>query len=223
MLATRHRLPRTTERLSLAFAVILVLLIGILAYRAWRAFALRNEQVQITRQVIADTNGLLSSLKDAETGQRGFLLTGEERYLEPYREALTQTPILLKDLDDVTASRRPDQAQRVEKLKPLVRDKLEELNQTIQLRRNQGLAPALAIVRTDRGQTIMNEIRAICAEIQSVANRRLSTLAASENVSVNRLGLISSIGSAILLAFLFFASFTIERGIQRRDQLIKSP
>ena len=83
MQTTRQKVPQTAERLSLAFAGVLVLLIGLLAYNTWLDFGRRSEQVEISQQVIDGNNALLSSLKDAEMGQRGFLLTGEDRYLEP--------------------------------------------------------------------------------------------------------------------------------------------
>ena len=86
----RRRRPQTVELLSLGFAIIPVVFIGILAYRTWVDFSNSSEQVQLSQQITDGTNALLSSLKDAETGQRGFLLTGEDRYLDPYRQALTE-------------------------------------------------------------------------------------------------------------------------------------
>jgi len=81
----RRRRPQTVELLSLAFAIALVVVIGILAYHTWVDFTTSSEQVELSQQVTDGTNALLSSLKDAETGQRGFLLTGEDRYLDSYK------------------------------------------------------------------------------------------------------------------------------------------
>src|SRR5216683_6845413 len=107
----RH-IAHRAELLSLLFALVLVLVIGILSYRAWASFGRRSEQLATTQQIVDGTNALLSSLKDAETGQRGFLLTGDDRYLEPYRRALIEIPATLNTLISTTASRRPDQARR---------------------------------------------------------------------------------------------------------------
>jgi PAS domain S-box-containing protein len=128
----------------------------------------------------------------------------------------------LNDLTRATATRRPDQAQLVERLKPLVGQKFQELNETIELRQSRGLAAALAIVETDRGKAIMDQIRAVCADSQSVAKRHLAGFLEDMRSEVNLLGLVSSLGSALLLALLFLSSFTIERGIQQRDHLIRS-
>ena len=145
MEATRQKIPQTAEVLLLAAALLLVISIGILGYSAGAAFRSSEEQARTTRQVLDNTNALLSSLKDAETGQRGFLLTAENRYLEPYRQALTEIPTVLDTLARVeNESKRPDQAQRVERLRPLVKDKLGELEQIIELRRTHGVDAALA-------------------------------------------------------------------------------
>jgi PAS domain S-box-containing protein len=220
MPTTRLKVPQTAERLSLGIATLLVVSIGLLAYKAWADFDRRNEQVEITQEIIGGTNALLSSLKDAETGQRGFLLTGEERYLEPYRHAVTEVPALLDKLAVLMASRRPEQAARLERMRPLIRGKLDELGDTIRVQRTQGSAAALAIVRTDRGQADMDQIRAICAEIQGVANTRLTRYSQQARHSSKRLGLISSAGSAAILILLLAATAVIRGGTRQREELI---
>ena len=106
----RHIIPATAEVLSLLFSILVVLVIGLLSYRAWDAFGRRSTQLEISQRILSGTAALLSSLKDAETGQRGFLLTDEDHYLEPYRQALTDVPRLLASVSEVTGTRRPDQA-----------------------------------------------------------------------------------------------------------------
>src|SRR5580704_2139959 len=175
MKAFRRKIPQTAELVMLVVAFLLVLLIGILAYRAGVALGRADEQAAVTRQVVDTTNALLSSLRDAETGQRGFLLTGQDRYLEPYRQALTKISPALDTLARIeTLRNRLDQMERIERLKPLVKDKLDELAQTIDLRRSQGLDAALAIVRTDRGKATMDQIRVSCSEIQTTSYELLN-------------------------------------------------
>jgi PAS domain S-box-containing protein len=204
-------------------AVLLVVLIGFLAYRSGAAYRRSSEQAAVTRQVVHATNALLSSLKDAETGQRGFLLTGEDRYLEPYRQALIEVPLALDRLARIEAARlRMDQAQRIERLRPLVRDKLDELRQTIDLRRNRGFDAALAIVRTDRGRAIMAQIRSICSEIQATTYNLASRQAEEARSRANQTALIAVVGSIIIFALLAFATVAIHMGTRRREELIAS-
>src|ERR1700704_3898213 len=124
--ASKAKLP-SYELLPLVFALLVVLFIAWLSYNAWSAFGASREETEVTQRVLSGTNALLSALKDAETGQRGFLLTGDDQYLSPYRRALTDVPVLLSDLSNATGTGHPDQTPRLEKLKPLVREKLEEL------------------------------------------------------------------------------------------------
>ena len=168
----KHVVPPVSlySRLSLTLlcALAVVLLIGFLSYRSWISFDRHTEQLEATQQLISGINALLLSLTDAETGQRGFLLTGDERYLEPYRQARTDIPVLLKSFGTASLA-HPDQAQRVERLNPLVNQKLEELEQTIELRRGKNLDAALAVVRTDRGRVLMDQMSGISSEIRDVA------------------------------------------------------
>src|SRR5215204_5297935 len=96
----------TLERqIPLAFSLALALLVvvGVAAYRNIDSLISTAAQVTRTRAVIAKLEEVLSTLKDAETGQRGFLLTGDERYLEPYRAATGRLGAELAELQQMTA------------------------------------------------------------------------------------------------------------------------
>jgi PAS domain S-box-containing protein len=220
--STPRKIPQGIELLSLIFALLVVSLIGGLSYRAWVAFSRGSEQLANIREVVKSTNALLSSLKDAETGQRGFLLTGEERYLDPYRQALTDIPASLKALVDATAIGSAGQAARVQALTPLIQDKLDELKQTIDLRRSQGPGAAVSMVLTDRGKDLMDQIRALGSEILTVALNGLAQYSANTSSSAYHLGLVSTIGSAGLLVLLIFSTIAIQTGTHRRLELIQS-
>jgi signal transduction histidine kinase/FixJ family two-component response regulator len=219
----KHVVPPVSlySRLSLTLlcALAVVLLIGFLSYRSWISFDRHTEQLEATQQLISGINALLLSLTDAETGQRGFLLTGDERYLEPYRQARTDIPVLLKSLGTASLA-HPDQAQRFESLNPLVTEKLEELEQTIQLRRSQSLDAALAVVRTGRGERVMDQVRRICLEIQTAAIAHQTHYFEEARASGNEGALISILGSTGLFVLLLVASIKIQRGVARRQSLI---
>src|SRR5438552_6628 len=84
-----------------------LLLLGIvgMSYRQWRQFSAANANAARSTQIRESADRLLSSLLDAETGQRGFLLTGAERYLEPYNRATSVIPVELEKLKRLLASR----------------------------------------------------------------------------------------------------------------------
>jgi len=114
--------------------------------------------------VLAQTDGLMTHLTDAETGQRGFLLTNEDRYLEPYRSGraavAADTAVLRSLLRD-----NPSQHPRVDALAPLVVAKLDELERTIVLQQSGQASAAMAILRTDVGKATMDSIRRVIAAI----------------------------------------------------------
>jgi PAS domain S-box-containing protein len=216
------RIRQEAERLSLLIALLLVLLTALLTYRAWAAFERNREEAQISRQAVDGTSALLSSLNDAESGQRGFLLTGSDRYLRPYLDALTKIPGNLNALVRAEASRsRPRQIQRIERLKPLVREKLDELAQTIELRRSQGLDAALAVVRSGRGQAAMEQIRALCGEIQTDSSDLLAQQREEVRTSAYQAGFVGIFGSIAVFVLLVFATVAIRRGTRHRQGLIE--
>jgi PAS domain S-box-containing protein len=219
MKTTRRNIRYGFEFIPLVCALLLVVLIGVLSYRTWVQLGIHNRELASTRQVVDDCHNLLSLLKDAETGQRGYLLTGDEQYLAPYREALAEIPDKLDSLSAAAAG-RPDQIQRVELMRPLVNQKLAELDETVELRRSQGLEPALAVVASNRGKALMDRIRKSCAEIREASYYRLGAFANESRSDTRQLGLIATAGSIVIFAFLIVATITIQRGMRRRQQLI---
>ena len=214
----RRKLPQVPELLSLLVALLLVLLIAVLTYRTWATFRRQNDEAEITRRVVVNTNALLASMKDAETGQRGFLLTGQESYLAPYDQAVRDIPVTLATLGKLTTLGGP----AIDQMRPLIAGKLSELQRTIDLRRANQTDAALAIVREDRGRILMEQIRELCGEIQEVERTRLTQFSDDARTSVNQLGFISTLGSAALFVLLVFSTITIERGMSRRQRLIQA-
>lgn len=216
------KVRQETENLSLLVAVLLVLLTAIFTYRAWAAFERNIQDARTTRRFVDGTTSLLASLSDAESGQRGYLLTGSDRYLEPYRQALARIPGILDTLTLIDSSRtRPHQLSRIDRLRPLVQTKLDELSQTIDLRRTQGLDAALAVVREDRGRISMDQIRSICAEIQAASDDLLSRQRDEVRSSAYQAGLVGTFGSIAVFVLLVLATVTIRNGTRHRQRLIQ--
>ncbi|KWN67130.1 diguanylate cyclase domain-containing protein [Burkholderia ubonensis] len=145
--------------------------------------------VRRSTTVLPAARNLLDALKDAETSQRGYLLTDDPKYLEPYRQGTTNTVTASEVLRDALANESASRSL----LEQLMRDrdvKLAEMAQTIALRDEVGRAAALAVVRTDVGQRAMDRLRADMAilighwfNLREAAfvdlNRRLMTMGAA--------------------------------------------
>lgn len=219
MYKSRPTPAQLAERFSLLFALLLVLLIAALSYRGWVQFGRSNDQLARSQDISAETDALLAAVTDAETGQRGFLLTGRDGYLQPYQQALSEVPTRLQRLRNLTAG-TPEEAERVQYLESLVDEKVAELRRTIELRRSKGSGAALNEVLTDRGKTLMDEVRRSCGEVEAMSNSRLRRESAAAKTGANDIGFVSTVGSACLFVLLILATITIQRARERREQLI---
>ncbi len=211
---------RTAERLSLGLAILVVILIGVVSSYDWNQLDKDTRETTRTRDILAQVDGLLSTIKDAETGQRGYLLTGKPEYLEPYHQA---TATLRSRVETIRAlvAERPFQLERLEKMRPLIDAKLVEMDRTIEVRRLEGEEPARAIVLSDRGNGLMNQIRSGAAEMTETAYRRLADQSQAAQTRATRTWLVSVGGSGLLLILVVAASVLIHRGTNRRQTLIK--
>ncbi len=152
------------KRLAAGFGLagLVLLIIAGFSYRNTYNLIENDSWVDHTYQVRTTLADLLSNLKDSETGQRGYLITGEDSYLEPYRNSLSPIRSSIGRLKELTAD-NPRQQQRWTELQPLIDAKLLELKQTIDLRREQGLDAASKVVTSNIGKTHMDQIRAVIA------------------------------------------------------------
>ncbi|RYJ02020.1 MAG: hypothetical protein EON47_08865, partial [Acetobacteraceae bacterium] len=159
-----------------------------------RTFASGVSQTQDVRLAAGQ---VLSLIQGAETSQRGYLLTGEESYLEPYHAAVIALPRELPELARlITAD--GGQPAPPQLLKDLVTAKLEELGQTIALAEAGDRAAALAIVRTDRGKVSMDAIREVVHGIEARSTRRLALRSEGLDRS-GRMLLLGAAGALVLM------------------------
>ena len=159
---------------------------------------------------------LLTRLQDAETGQRGYLLTGQESYLAPYQDALTAIPGELSALRALD-QRLPHQQEQVEQLAALLTRKLEVLRETIALRRAGDADAALAIVQTNRGQATMGRFRALVTEARADGQRLLAAQRLATASAVRNTFLVVVVGAAILLLLIVAAAWSLSRSYRNSE------
>lgn len=158
-----HRRLRRKRRLGIIsmgiICALLSLIIGtvILAHQMDAASTSISQRVEINDR-IRQTQHIMVLLAEAESGQRGYLLTGKHSYLTRYDAALNDLPAHL-DVLSVMAAHDPSVRAPVASLGRLVRSKLDELAQTIRLENAGAHDEALQLVQTDAGQNLMDEIR----------------------------------------------------------------
>ncbi len=189
------------NRVTLGVAALVLLAIVGVSYREWSRFSRANAEAGRTREILDSVDALLASLTDAETGQRGFLLTGENRYLEPYNQAIQIIPNNLADLNSLLA-RRPGETANIARLDTLVDTKLAELGHTIEVRRSEGAQAAVAVVLGDHDERTMDEILQLGAEIKRHENSAQNQ-ASRDGEAAAETALLATIAGSMVLLFLF--------------------
>ncbi|WP_334186461.1 diguanylate cyclase [Noviherbaspirillum sp.] len=158
----------------MVLALPVLLLVGASTLRDVEAYIANERRIDALHGKLHRLDALFIALQDAETGQRGYLLTGDEHYLHPYHEAKARIGVMLGDLpawfaDDAAT------AARAAELRRLARAKLDELAQTIALQQGRTNADAaLAVVRQGAGKAHMDAIREVIRQIRLDSDRRLA-------------------------------------------------
>jgi CHASE3 domain sensor protein len=209
-------LPRSTSLLKIAWTVVPLVLIGCSAELTFRSqTALSDSMAALDqgfdmRQRIRQT---YISLIDAETGQRGFLLTSKEAYLGPYQRALVRLPLQIGELSSMMAD-EPDQQKSLDQLQVMMKKKIGELSRTIAFAKAGDMAAALRLVNSDQGREDMDRIRMLVRTMtvacdRAVADReRAYTLESEANT---RLALLLVVANGVFFAIAAAALWRIRK------------
>jgi signal transduction histidine kinase/CheY-like chemotaxis protein len=125
-----------------------------------------------TRSVIITLQSTLSAMQDLETGQRGYVIVGDERYLEPYQHSLQRVDQYMTEVAKLTAD-NPSQQRRIAQLQDAATLKKQELARAIEARRQSGIDAAITIIASGEGKALMDRFRAIIGELQAEEERLL--------------------------------------------------
>ena len=206
---------RTSSSAAIAIGVvaIAVLIAAWINFQANEASRLVSKSIDVRER----SEGFLSNLLDAETGQRGFLLTGDEAYLVPYNESRFKILPELDVLEGLVAD-NPSQLARIRQARELARRKLVEMNTTIALMRDGKREEAVATLRQGDGNRLMQELRDVAGAIQAEENRLLRERSRRET----RRRIFASIGILIALAGLSFVAWLQFRSRGRRNIFLSS-
>jgi signal transduction histidine kinase/DNA-binding response OmpR family regulator len=206
-LGLERRLVRgwTVARLLAAGYVLAIgglLLVGAAAY-ARIGVLLDERQTVEQNHVIADEIDLLrTQIRNAERGQRGFVITGNEEYLAPYTASVMGIGQTMQRLRVATRD-NPRQQAALTELRVPITDKLAELEETIALRRAEGFTAAQQLVNTDRGANDMDRIEALLSRMQAEQHQSLAEqqLASADAAAATRRMIIAAtLGTAALTA-----------------------
>ncbi len=201
--------------LGVVAAVVAIALIAALSMRAISEQNRSRAETLHTMDVVAAISLVMSELKDAETGQRGFLLTGSEGYLEPYNTARMQ---LASDIERLQAMLEEDaeQAQRGVSLRIIALERLSELQRVIELQRDVGQDAASAHIQRGRGKQLMDQVRELVATMIEHEQARLNVRYQSMERAQRQSTLTMMGGLAVLLLLVLLSGVAGAREIRRR-------
>jgi signal transduction histidine kinase len=214
------RLRRALRAQLIPLIAGFAILAGIVAARSLLIESQRQDNVAVRqtfefeRRIVA----VLGLAQDAETGQRGYLLTGEKSYLAPYTGAVQGLPKQLETVRKAAEANSVRVAQ-IDSLAAAIRDKLAEIDETIRLYDAQNATAAMDLVRSDRGKVLMDAIRATIADIRRDENAVLQQRLASAEDMDDLMRLISILALVMVFAMAAFGVWSARR---RLDDLVSA-
>ncbi len=207
-------LPFTTVA-GFAAAVGALILISVLSYRSVQEWNRATARTSHTIAVLDAVDGVMAALTDAETSQRGYLLTGEERYLQLYWSTGGRLEQSLAALRQLTGSDDGRRAQ-IDAIERAAGEKNAELRQTVELRRANKINEAVQIVLTDRGKSVMDRLRLMLGGIRGDEERILDERGRESQRAAATATTIILAGAAALLLLFWGASFLTARDFRLR-------
>ena len=216
MLATLQR------RLLLILTIGLILTLGVVAYtcRAALGYDRLNDQVQRNHEVKEELSAVLRLVVDAESGQRGYLITDDPVYLVPYQEATSQIEARLDRLDNLTRD-SAIQRQRIHELRQLEQEELAVLQRTVQLDKEGRDMEAGQLVLSGVGRQRMDELRRVVADMEKEEDRVLAMRATLANRGQWTI-VFASLAIAVLSIVVYLLVVRVVRSAARSKQIARS-
>jgi len=202
------------RKLAFGFIVssIFLVIVGMIGY--WSTYALIETSYSVTHthKVQEQISNYVSNMKDAETGQRGFVLTGDATYLEPYTLAVEAAPKLLGDLRALTED-DPGQQKHLDQIESLTASKFGELKRTVDLRKAGHFDDALKLVLTNEGKIYMDNLRKVADQMSQEQQHLLDKRAAEAEATVTTAKVTILSSTLLCLLFVSITGYLIARSL----------
>lgn len=205
----------TKIALGFGSAAAILAIAELISYQNWAQHLQHWKAQANSQQVLTNLQEILSQLKDTETGQRGYIITGREEYLEPYYNGVQAIAQKTKALESLTAT-NPRQQQQLDQLNSRIKLKLKELDISIHSRRSQGFEAASKIVLSNQGKKLMDSIRETILEMENQEKRVLEQhrTKTTQGVQNSTIAFTISVGINVIILvwiYLFILREVIER------------
>jgi signal transduction histidine kinase len=210
--------PMTFSSKAIAVCALLIMFcIGVLSFRSTVRDEEDREWVTHTHLVLEKLQAVRIDITLAETGQRGYILTGEDVHLEPYMSGLDRMHQDIKELRKLTAD-NPGQQEAIQGLEPLIAVRLAELSAGIEARKRSGLLAGVeAVAKGNIGEQSMRQIAAQVAEMRQTEEQLLGRQLETAAAGTRKMKAVIVMGNALSLLILLVAGVVIHREASRRN------
>ncbi len=169
-----------------------------------------NAAVEHTLLVRAEAEALFSLLKDAETGQRGYVITAQQEYIQPYNDAVVQLPQRIANFRRLTAD-NPTQQKNIEAFENLAARRMMILREGISARQEYGFDAAAQMISSGEGKRVMDSARNTIGQIIGEEDRLFQERRLSQRDQNTRTAVMTIGALAVALILLTFATFLASR------------
>ena len=203
-------------KILIGFLIILIILLfsAFTSYNITQKLTETASWVSHTHKVQTMVESVLSQLKDAETGQRGYLLTNNLSYLEPYESSIKKLHDILDRAKNLTID-NPIQQEHINQIEILSNQKLAELKETIELNKAGNITDAIEVVMTNHGKHTMDDIRAIIHDMHVEEEQLLLIRQQESDSAIKAATLIILFGSILAFSLIVFIAIIIVRDTNR--------
>ena len=208
---------RLNEKIPWAFALALLplVIIVVASFRNMSALLEAAQSVRHTQEVKVNLGSLLSNVTDAESGMRGFIITGKETFLDQYHNSVGVIDHDLTALQTLTAD-NAEQMRRLEAIKTIVADKLKQMSSAVEVRRANGFAAAQRLVATEYGKKTMDAVRVIVTAMSNAESQLLQQRQAAMDAHTRDTRVV--LGSGALLGFILALSASVSISLELRKR-----
>ncbi|MBU2623823.1 MAG: CHASE3 domain-containing protein [Proteobacteria bacterium] len=198
--------------IGLILSLVVFLTINAVSYWNTKRHIESRANVEKTLVIIYEFENLISLIKDAETGQRGFIITGDRTFLEPYYNGVTsvyQSMRKLKELMPIDAQSH----QKLDTIEGMIEKRFAQFHKAIGLRKNEGIAVAIKSFMTAENENVMFDIRNLVEGLKREKTDLLQGLNRISKARSQRTLFTIFFGNLIALLFVFFSLFQLYRDI----------
>lgn len=206
------------KKIPIAFllAIILMIVLAVFSYRSVTSLDAAIKQEIRTQEILQKLDQVLISTINAETGARGFIITGKEDFLDPYNNAEKENRENIAILRGLV-SNSPTQKQRIADLENLVNEKMTISRQQVESYKNQGKEVTARVIEIGQGRPVMDKIRKAVTEMKAEEITLLREYERQLNSSYRQASYLIIFASLSAIALLTLASVAIVREIKKRE------